>query len=96
MASHLLSEVEWAVTEYILNVEPHYIPSSLVASHLLRQSLITFVNKQLNLINLEVNDLENDFSDGVYLCMLMGLLEGYFVPLHHFYITPKVRGALSG
>ncbi|XP_050696023.1 beta-parvin-like [Eriocheir sinensis] len=54
-----------------------------------KKSLITFVNKQLNLVNLEVNDLENDFCDGVYLCMLMGLLEGYFVPLHHFYITPR-------
>lgn len=54
-----------------------------------KRSLITFVNKQLNKINLDVMDLENDFNDGVYLCLLMGLLEGYFVPLHHFHLTPK-------
>ncbi|XP_064086841.1 beta-parvin-like [Macrobrachium nipponense] len=54
-----------------------------------KRSLITFVNKQLNKINLEVGELETEFSDGVYLCLLMGLLEGYFVPLHHFFLTPK-------
>ncbi|KAK7074927.1 hypothetical protein SK128_027584 [Halocaridina rubra] len=54
-----------------------------------KRSLITFVNKQLNKINLDVGELETEFSDGVYLCLLMGLLEGYFVPLHHFYLTPK-------
>jgi|ERR1712179_32737 len=54
-----------------------------------KRSLVTFVNKQLNKINLEVGDIETEFNDGVYLCLLMGLLEGYFVPLHHFYLTPK-------
>ncbi|KAG0720432.1 Beta-parvin [Chionoecetes opilio] len=54
-----------------------------------KRSLVTFVNKQLNKINLDVMDLENDFRDGVYLCLLMGLLEGYFVPLHHFHLTPQ-------
>ncbi|XP_009876876.1 PREDICTED: alpha-parvin [Apaloderma vittatum] len=28
------------------------------------------------------------FADGVYLVLLMGLLEGYFVPLHSFFLTP--------
>ncbi|XP_042887985.1 beta-parvin-like [Penaeus japonicus] len=54
-----------------------------------KRSLVTFVNKQLNKINLEVSDIETEFNDGVYLCLLMGLLEGYFVPLHHFFLTPK-------
>ena len=27
------------------------------------------------------------FADGVYLVLLMGLLEGYFVPLHSFFLT---------
>lgn len=40
------------------------------------------------------------FADGVYLVLLMGLLEGYFVPLHSFFLTPdsfeqKVRGGPS-
>ncbi|KQK77253.1 hypothetical protein AAES_127361 [Amazona aestiva] len=88
-----------------------------------KKSLITFVNKHLNKLNLEVTELEtqdhiNDcriwldfraaylldqsgvlqsscygyglmFADGVYLVLLMGLLEDYFVPLHNFYLTPE-------
>ncbi|XP_008935157.1 PREDICTED: beta-parvin isoform X1 [Merops nubicus] len=29
------------------------------------------------------------FADGVYLVLLMGLLEDYFVPLHNFFLTPE-------
>ena len=53
--------------------------------------MVTFVNKHLNKINLEVYDLDTQFSDGVYLCLLTGLLEGYFVPLFDFHLTPQVR-----
>lgn len=55
----------------------------------MKKSLVTFVNKQLNKIHLEVTELDNQFHDGVYLTLLMGMLEGYFVPLHEFYLTPK-------
>lgn len=55
-----------------------------------KKSLVTFVNKHLNKINLEVNDLDSQFSDGVYLCLLCGLLDGYFVPLYDFHLTPQV------
>ncbi|XP_037702987.1 beta-parvin isoform X2 [Choloepus didactylus] len=55
---------------------------------LVKKSLITFVNKHLNKLNLEVTELESQFADGVYLVLLMGLLEGYFVPLHSFFLTP--------
>ncbi|KAK6626947.1 hypothetical protein RUM43_003222 [Polyplax serrata] len=54
-----------------------------------KKSLVTFVNKHLNKINLEVTDLDSQFEDGVYLTLLMGLLEGFFVPLHSFYLTPQ-------
>lgn len=54
-----------------------------------KKSLVTFVNKHLNKLNLEVTDLDTQFSDGVYLCLLTGLLEGYFVPLFEFYLTPQ-------
>ncbi|KAK4025028.1 beta-parvin [Daphnia magna] len=54
-----------------------------------KKSLVTFVNKQLNKIHLEVTDLDTQFHDGVYLTLLMGMLEGYFVPLHEFFLTPK-------
>jgi parvin len=55
-----------------------------------KKSLVTFVNKHLNKINLEVTELETQFADGVYLCLLAGLLEGYFVPLYDFHLTPQV------
>ncbi|VDD86175.1 unnamed protein product [Enterobius vermicularis] len=51
-----------------------------------KSSLLAFCNKHLNKINLEVTDLENQFQDGVYLVLLMGLLEGYFVPLYSFHL----------
>lgn len=50
---------------------------------------MTFVNKHLNKVNLEVNDLDTQFHDGVYLTLLMGLLEGFFVPLYSFHLTPQ-------
>ncbi|XP_035222601.1 beta-parvin-like [Stegodyphus dumicola] len=53
-----------------------------------KKSLVTFVNKHLNKINLEVTDLDTQFHDGLYLTLLMGLLEGYFVPLYSFNLTP--------
>jgi parvin len=53
-----------------------------------KKSLVTFVNKHLSKVNLEVHDLDTQFHDGVYLSLLMGLLEGYFVPLYCFTITP--------
>jgi parvin len=49
-------------------------------------SLMAFCNKHLNKINLEVTDLETQFQDGVFLILLMGLLEGYFVPLYKFHL----------
>merc|ERR1719410_1057300 len=54
-----------------------------------KKSLVTFVNKHLNKINLEATDLDTQFADGVYLCLLSGLLEGYFVPLYDFHLTPQ-------
>ncbi|TRY97058.1 hypothetical protein DNTS_001463 [Danionella cerebrum] len=57
--------------------------------NVVKTSLITFVNKHLNKLNLEVTELDTQFADGVYLVLLMGLLENYFVPLYNFYLTPE-------
>ncbi len=54
-----------------------------------KKSLVTFAGKHLGKINLDVYDLESQFSDGVYLTLLVGLLEGYFVPLYDFHLTPQ-------
>jgi len=51
-----------------------------------KNSLLAFCNKHLNKINLEVTELETQFQDGVFLILLMGLLEGYFVPLYNFHL----------
>ncbi|XP_051546257.1 beta-parvin isoform X2 [Myxocyprinus asiaticus] len=57
--------------------------------NVVKTSLISFVNKHLNKLNLEVTELDSQFADGVYLVLLMGLLENYFVPLYNFYLTPE-------
>jgi len=54
--------------------------------HHVKNSLVVFCNKHLNKINLKVSDLESQFQDGVFLILLMGLLEGYFVPLYKFHL----------
>lgn len=63
--------------------------NALKPLYYLFQSLVTFVNKHLNKVNLEVTDLDSQFHDGVYLTLLMGLLEGFFVPLYSFHLTPQ-------
>uniref|UniRef100_A0A8C2NJK5 Gamma-parvin n=1 Tax=Capra hircus TaxID=9925 RepID=A0A8C2NJK5_CAPHI len=54
-----------------------------------KKSLITFVNKHLNKLNLEVTELETQFADGVILLLLIGQLEGFFLHLKEFYLTPS-------
>ncbi|XP_059617847.1 beta-parvin [Phlebotomus argentipes] len=63
-----------------------HVPDKLAV---VKRSLVTFVNKHLNKLNFEVADLSTDFRDGVYLCLLMGVLGGFFVPLYDFHLTPK-------
>ncbi|KAL5278214.1 PARVA family protein [Megaselia abdita] len=58
---------------------------------IVKRSLITFVNKHLGKLNIEVADLDSEFKDGVYLCFLMGLLGGFFVPLYDYHVTPKTQ-----
>lgn len=58
---------------------------------IVKRSLITFVNKHLGKLNIEVVDLDTEFKDGVYLCFLMGLLGGFFVPLYDYHVTPKTQ-----
>jgi len=62
---------------------------------IVKRSLVNFVNRHLNRINIECFsghtgiDLDpNQFSDGLLLIFLMGMLEGYFVPLGNIFTTP--------
>ncbi|PAA77202.1 hypothetical protein BOX15_Mlig030263g1 [Macrostomum lignano] len=51
---------------------------------LLERHLMLFINSNLACLNIEVTDLARDLADGVNLIILLGLLEGYFVPLHFY------------
>ncbi|KAL3315764.1 hypothetical protein Ciccas_005595 [Cichlidogyrus casuarinus] len=52
------------------------------------QTLLEFVNRHLVKLNLAVSDLRTQFDDGVYFILLLGLLGGYFVPMHAYHIAP--------
>ncbi|OQR79621.1 beta-parvin-like [Tropilaelaps mercedesae] len=55
---------------------------------IVKKSLLTFVNKHLSKIYVDVKDLDREFHDGVKLAFLMGLLEGYFIPLYYLILKP--------
>ena len=57
-----------------------------------------FVNRHLDKLGLSADDMESSFSDGCYLIMLVGQLDGFFVPLHSYYMpgkVPIVRNSLT-
>lgn len=47
------------------------------------------MNKHLSKVHLELTNLDTQFHDGVFLTLLLGLLEGFFVPLSSFHLTPQ-------
>lgn len=53
-----------------------------------KQAILHFVNKSISSLGLQVADMERQFADGVILLLLIGQLEGYFVPLCDFNLTP--------
>lgn len=61
---------------------------------LLKQSMAHFINIQLGRINIEctpVDDIDPyQFSDGLNIIFLLGMLENYFVPLGNIYTTSSV------
>ncbi|XP_047141160.1 alpha-parvin isoform X1 [Hydra vulgaris] len=54
-----------------------------------KKSLQGFVNKHLSKLDLQIQNLDTQFNDGVNFILLIGLLEGYFVPLYQFHMTPQ-------
>lgn len=41
-----------------------------------------------------VSDLYNQFADGVILLLLIGELEGFFIPLYEFYLSPASQSEM--
>ncbi|XP_010020911.1 PREDICTED: gamma-parvin [Nestor notabilis] len=53
-----------------------------------KKVLLQFVNQHVGKLGLNVNDISCQFADGVILLLLIGQLEGYFLNLRHFFLTP--------
>ena len=53
------------------------------------QSLCQFCSKVLEELEIVINDLETQFQSGVNMVLMMGLLEGYYIPHYLWHYTPK-------
>uniref|UniRef100_A0A8C5X270 Parvin gamma n=1 Tax=Malurus cyaneus samueli TaxID=2593467 RepID=A0A8C5X270_9PASS len=53
-----------------------------------KKALLQFVNQHVGKLGLNVKDITSQFSDGVILLLLIGQLEGYFLNLWDFFLTP--------
>ncbi|XP_009677054.1 gamma-parvin isoform X2 [Struthio camelus] len=53
-----------------------------------KQVFLQFVNQHVGKLGLNVKDIESQFADGVILLLLIGQLEGYFLNLRDFFLTP--------
>ncbi|KAL0968030.1 hypothetical protein UPYG_G00261360 [Umbra pygmaea] len=53
-----------------------------------KQAIMHFANKKMASLGLQVTDMEKQFADGVILLLLIGQLEGFFIPLYEFNLTP--------
>ncbi|NXI42668.1 PARVG protein, partial [Galbula dea] len=53
-----------------------------------KEVFLQFVNQHVGKLGLHVKDMESQFADGVILLLLIGQLEGYFLNLRCFFLTP--------
>ncbi|NXG85815.1 PARVG protein, partial [Stercorarius parasiticus] len=53
-----------------------------------KKVFLQFVNQHVGKLGLSVKDIESQFADGVILLLLIGQLEGYFLNLRDFFLTP--------
>ncbi|NXK46018.1 PARVG protein, partial [Chauna torquata] len=53
-----------------------------------KKVFLQFVNQHVGKLGLNVKDMESQFADGVILLLLIGQLEGYFLNLRDFFLTP--------
>uniref|UniRef100_A0A672TYD8 Parvin gamma n=1 Tax=Strigops habroptila TaxID=2489341 RepID=A0A672TYD8_STRHB len=77
--------------EYI--TENNRAPDKLDA---VKKVLLQFVNQHVGKLGLNVKDISSQFADGVILLLLIGQLEGYFLNLRHFFLTPDSTVEMVG
>uniref|UniRef100_A0A8C8E8T3 Parvin gamma n=1 Tax=Otus sunia TaxID=257818 RepID=A0A8C8E8T3_9STRI len=53
-----------------------------------KKVFLQFVNQHVGKLGLNVKNVESEFADGVILLLLIGQLEGYFLNLRDFFLTP--------
>ncbi|XP_003783476.1 gamma-parvin [Otolemur garnettii] len=54
-----------------------------------KEAIVNFVNQKLDRLGLSVQNLDTQFADGVILLLLIGQLQGFFLHLKEFYLTPS-------
>ncbi|XP_074083241.1 gamma-parvin [Macrotis lagotis] len=54
-----------------------------------KEAIMKFVNKKMERLGLSVQNIDTQFTDGVFLILLIGQLEGYFLNLKEFFLTPS-------
>lgn len=67
--------------EQLLKLEAHKVNT-------VKKAILHFVNQNMATMGLQVADMDKQFADGVILLLLIGQLEGFFVPLFDFNLTP--------
>lgn len=53
-----------------------------------KKTLCQFCTRVLQEMDIIISDIESQFHNGVNLVLMMGLLEGYYVPLYKFHYNP--------
>ncbi|XP_018957317.1 gamma-parvin-like isoform X1 [Cyprinus carpio] len=75
------SNKEESPIDELFKLEAHKIET-------VKKAILHFVNKNMSSLGLNVTDLDKQFADGVILLLLIGQLEGFFIPLSEFFLCP--------
>lgn len=52
--------------------------------HHVKRNLLQFANSLLCKVSIQVENLDTDFCNGINFILLIGLIQGFFVPLHEY------------
>uniref|UniRef100_A0A672H6D0 Calponin-homology (CH) domain-containing protein n=1 Tax=Salarias fasciatus TaxID=181472 RepID=A0A672H6D0_SALFA len=67
--------------ERLLKLDAHKVNT-------VKKAILHFVNQNMAAVGPQVADMDKQFADGVILLLLIGQLEGFFIPLFDFNLTP--------